>query len=85
MSYINSSKKNKVALVDCNSFCVSCESLFNPKMSNKPVVVLYNNDVCVISKYIEVKRNKIKMWEHYCKVKELIKKKNKNILFSNNA
>ena len=34
----------KIALVDCNSFYVSCERLFNPKIRKKPVVVLSNND-----------------------------------------
>ena len=49
MSYTNSSRK-KVALIDCNSFYVSCERLFNPKIQNVPVVVLSNNDGCVISR-----------------------------------
>ena len=48
MSYIQYTKK--LALVDCNSFYVSCERLFNPKIQNKPVVVLSNNDGCVISR-----------------------------------
>ena len=52
MSFINNSKK-KIALVDCNSFYVSCERLFNPKIRNVPVVVLSNNDGCVISRSTE--------------------------------
>ena len=56
MSYISSNKKNKVALIDCNSFYVSCERLFNPKIIKKPVVVLSNNDGCVISRSTEAKK-----------------------------
>ena len=74
MSYTNNSKKNKVALIDCNSFYVSCERLFNPKINNKPVVVLSNNDGCVISRSSEAKKIGIKMGEPYFKVKELVKK-----------
>ncbi len=40
----------KIGLVDCNSFYVSCERLFNPKIKRKPVVVLSNNDGCIILK-----------------------------------
>ena len=85
MSYTNSSKKNKVALIDCNSFYVSCERLFNPKINNKPVVVLSNNDGCVISRSTEAKKIGIKMGEPYFKVKELVKKNNVHIFSSNYA
>ncbi len=46
MSSIRFTKK--IALVDCNSFYVSCERLFNPKIRKKPVVVLSNNYGCII-------------------------------------
>ena len=85
MSFINNSKKNKVALIDCNSFYVSCERLFNPKITNKPVVVLSNNDGCVISRSTEAKKIGIKMGEPYFKVKELVKKYNVHIFSSNYA
>jgi DNA polymerase V len=85
MSYTNSSKKNKVALIDCNSFYVSCERLFNPKINNKPVVVLSNNDGCVISRSTEAKIIGIKMGEPYFKVKELVRKNNVHIFSSNYA
>ena len=85
MSYINSSKKNKIALIDCNSFYVSCERLFNPKINNKPVVVLSNNDGCVISRSTEAKKIGIKMGEPYFKVKELVRKHNVHIFSSNYA
>ena len=73
MLSINYSKK--IALVDCNSFYVSCERLFNPKIQHKPVVVLSNNDGCVISRSNEAKNLGIKMGEPYFKVKNLIKEK----------
>ena len=85
MSSINNNKKNKIALIDCNSFYVSCERLFNPKISSKPVVVLSNNDGCVISRSIEAKRLGIKMGEPYFKVKELVKKNKVHIFSSNYA
>ena len=48
-------RTRKLALVDCNSFYVSCERLFNPKIKRKPVVVLSNNDGCIISRSNEAK------------------------------
>ena len=83
MSYTNKSKKNKFALIDCNSFYVSCERLFNPRINNKPVVVLSNNDGCVISRSTEAKKIGIKMGEPYFKVKELVKRNNVYIFSSN--
>ena len=43
------------ALVDCNNFYCSCESLFNPKLEGRPVIVLSNNDGCAISRSEEAK------------------------------
>jgi DNA polymerase V len=86
MSYTNySKKKNKIALIDCNSFYVSCERLFNPKIIDKPVVVLSNNDGCVISRSTEAKKIGIKMGEPYFKVKDLVKKNDIHIFSSNYA
>lgn len=76
-------KKNKIALVDCNSFYVSCERLFNPKIQKKAVVVLSNNDGCVISRSREAKDLGIKMGEPYFKVKDLVKR-NKVAVYSSN-
>ena len=84
MSFTNCTEK-KIALVDCNSFYVSCERLFNPKIQYKPVVVLSNNDGCVISRSREAKTLGIKMGEPYFKVKELIKKNKVHIFSSNYA
>ena len=61
---------NKIALVDCNSFYVSCERLFNPSIIKKPVVVLSSNDGCIISRSTEAKALGIKMGEPYFKVKK---------------
>ena len=73
----------KIALVDCNSFYVSCERLFNPKIRRKPVVVLSNNDGCIISRSNEAKTLGIKMGERYFKAKDIIIK-NKVEVFSSN-
>jgi len=77
--------KNKIALVDCNSFYVSCERLFNPSIIKKPVVVLSNNDGCVISRSAEAKVLGIKMGEPYFKVEKIIKKNDVKIFSTNFA
>ena len=76
-------RTKKIALVDCNSFYVSCERLFNPKIRRKPVVVLSNNDGCIISRSNEAKALGIKMGEPYFKGKDIIIK-NKVEVFSSN-
>ena len=63
-----------IALMDCNNFYVSCERLFNPKLINKPVIVLSNNDGCVISRSEEAKNIGIKMGEPFFKIKNIIKR-----------
>ncbi len=87
MSYIKlrNTKKKIIALVDCNSFYVSCERLFNPILNRFPVVVLSNNDGCVISRSKEAKEIGIRMGEPYFKVKELAKKYNVKVFSSNYA
>ena len=81
MSSIQHTKK--IALVDCNSFYVSCERLFNPKIRNKPVVVLSNNDGCIISRSNEAKALGIKMGEPYFKAKDIIIKNDVQVFSSN--
>ena len=76
-------RTKKLALVDCNSFYVSCERLFNPRIRRKPVVVLSNNDGCIISRSNEAKALGIKMGEPYFKAKDIIIK-NKVEVFSSN-
>ena len=81
MSYIPHIKK--IALVDCNSFYVSCERLFKPHILKKPVVVLSNNDGCIISRSSEAKALGIKMGDPYFKAKEIIIKDNVYVFSSN--
>ena len=77
--------KNKIALVDCNSFYVSCERLFNHSIIKKPVVVLSSNDGCVISRSTEAKALGIKMGEPYFKVERIIKENDVKIFSTNFA
>jgi DNA polymerase V len=81
MSFTQCTKK--IALIDCNSFYVSCERLFNPKIRKKPVVVLSNNDGCIISRSNEAKALGIKMGEPYFKEKNIIVKNNVQVFSSN--
>jgi DNA polymerase V len=71
------------ALVDCNNFYVSCERVFQPQYNGKPVVVLSNNDGCVISRSEEAKDAGIKMGVPYFKIKEEIIKNNVKVFSSN--
>jgi DNA polymerase V len=57
-------------LVDCNNFYVSCERVFQPRLEGKPVVVLSNNDGCIISRSAEAKALGLKMGDPYFQVKE---------------
>jgi DNA polymerase V len=72
-----------IALVDVNNFYVSCERLFNPKLLNKPVVVLSNNDGCIISRSNEAKLLGIKMGTPLFKIKSVIKSSSIIALSSN--
>ena len=58
------------ALIDCNNFFVSCERIFNPKLIKKPVVVLSNNDGCVVARSNEAKKLGIPMGAPYFKYKQ---------------
>ena len=73
----------KIALIDCNSFYVSCERLFKPKIRRLPVVVLSNNDGCIISRSNEAKALGIKMGEPYFKARNIIIKNNVQVFSSN--
>lgn len=61
------------ALIDCNNFFVSCERVFNPSLNNRPVIVLSNNDGCVIARSNEAKALGIGMGVPYFKVKHIVK------------
>ncbi len=62
------------AIVDCNNFYCSCERLFMPSLNNKPVIVLSNNDGCIISRSDEAKKLGVEMAGPYFKAKPLIEK-----------
>ena len=64
----------KFALVDCNNFYASCERVFEPKLEGRPIVVLSNNDGCIIARSNEAKALGIKMGVPYFKVRDLIVK-----------
>ena len=70
-------------LIDCNNFYASCERVFNPSLRGKPIVVLSNNDGCVIARSNEAKALGIPMGEPAYKLKELIEK-NEVVVFSSN-
>ena len=72
------------AIVDCNSFYCSCERLFQPQLKQAPIVVLSNNDGCIVSRSDEAKQLGIAMAVPYFQAKELIEK-NKVHAFSSNA
>ena len=74
---------NSIAIIDVNNFYVSCERVFNPKLENKPVVVLSNNDGCAISRSNEAKALGIKMGTPWFKFKEFTKQENVTALSSN--
>lgn len=60
-----------IALVDCNNFFVSCERVFNPKLEGVPLVVLSNNDGCVVSRSNEVKALGLKMAQPWFQLEKL--------------
>ena len=61
--------KTKFALVDCNNFYASCERVFEPKLEGRPIVVLSNNDGCIIARSNEAKALGIKMGAPFLKSK----------------
>jgi DNA polymerase V len=71
------------ALVDCNNFYASCERVFQPKLNGKPVVILSNNDGCVISRSNEAKAAGVSMGVPLFQIKDLVKEKNIEVFSSN--
>ncbi len=71
------------ALVDCNNFYASCERVFQPQYIGKPVVILSNNDGCVISRSNEAKAAGVAMGAPEFKIRDLIKEKNIKVFSSN--
>jgi len=71
------------ALVDCNNFYASCERVFNPKLEGKPVVVLSNNDGCIVARSNEAKSLGIGMGAAAFEVEETIRKYGIEVFSSN--
>lgn len=71
------------ALVDVNSFYTSCETVFRPDLQGKPVVVVSNNDGCIISRSSEAKALGIKMGAPYFKIKEELQRQQVHVFSSN--
>ncbi len=74
-----------IALIDGNNFYVSCERVFNPKLEDKPVVVLSNNDGCAVARSTEVKALGVKMGTPWFQMKDLARKHGIIALSSNYA
>ncbi|WP_449649102.1 Y-family DNA polymerase [Rahnella aceris] len=71
------------ALADVNSFYASCETVFRPDLRGRPVVVLSNNDGCVIARSIEAKKLGIRMGDPFFKMRDIFEK-HKVVTFSSN-
>lgn len=76
---------NVFALIDCNNFYVSCERVFNPTLEGKPVIVLSNNDGCVVSRSSEAKELGVKMGIPLFKIADLVQRHKIITLSSNYA
>jgi len=77
--------ENLFALIDCNNFYVSCERVFNPQYQGKAVVVLSNNDGCIIARSNEAKALGIAMGTPFFKCKDIINRYRVEVLSSNYA
>ncbi|MBA2653215.1 MAG: Y-family DNA polymerase [Tatlockia sp.] len=71
------------ALIDCNNFYASCERLFRPDLADKPIIVLSNNDGCVIARSSEAKALGFKMGDPFFQVKGLCKQHKVHVFSSN--
>lgn len=70
-------------LADCNNFYCSCERMFHPDLRDRPVIVLSNNDGCVVARSEESKRLGIKMGVPFYQIRDLIEKKGVAVFSSN--
>ena len=73
------------ALIDANSFYASCEQVFRPDLRGKPVVVLSNNDGCIIARNAEAKKLGLRMGEPYFRCSDLLRKHHVQVFSSNYA
>ncbi len=85
MLFTGSDVHSRVALVDCNNFYVSCERVFDPSLAHRPVVVLSNNDGCVIARSQEARQLGIQMGTPFFKCRELIRRNGVRVFSSNYA
>jgi len=76
-------KPKVIALVDCNNFYVSCERVFNAQLHNRPVIVLSNNDGCVVARSNESKKLGIKMGQPLFQCQDIIEQHNVQVFSSN--
>ena len=74
-----------IALVDCNNFYASCEKLFDPTIADRPIVVLSNNDGCVVARSAEAKALGVPMGAPWFQLQELAKAHDILALSSNYA
>lgn len=72
-----------IGIADCNNFYASCQRVFNPALNGKPIIVLSNNDGCVVARSNEAKALGIPMGVPAFEIKELIEKNNINVFSSN--
>lgn len=73
------------ALIDVNNCYVSCERVFNPKLEKRPVVVLSNNDGCVVSRSYEAKKLGIRMAVPFFQIEDIIRQHQVQVFSSNYA
>lgn len=82
---MSTASTRQIALVDCNNFYVSCERLFRPDLWGRPVVVLSNNDGCIVSRSNEAKALGLKMGQPWFECEELAERHGVLALSSNYA
>lgn len=70
-------------LADCNNFYASCERVFDPSLAERPIVVLSNNDGCVIARSNEAKELGIAMGVPYFRIRELVRRNDVAVFSSN--
>ena len=73
------------ALADCNNFFASCERVFRPELSGKPVIVLSNNDGCAVARSNEAKALGIKMGDPLFKIRDIVERNGVAVFSSNFA
>ncbi len=77
--------QNAIALLDCNNFYASCERVFDASVKRKPIVVLSNNDGCVVARSDEAKQIGVTMGSPLFKVESLLNEHDAEIFSSNYA